>query len=97
MSDSMFVEVFKTNVNDKYQASMLIDEIRNYFEDYEANFDLDDCDRILRVRSATRYVEPKQLINMLKLHGVEAQVLPDDDELAGEALLDDLNNYLEKN
>jgi hypothetical protein len=40
------IEVFKTNVQTKDQASMLVASIRKAFVDHQANFDLDDCDKI---------------------------------------------------
>ena len=46
----MVVEVFKTNVNKRRQANRLLDAIHNAFGNHKANFDLDDCDRILRVQ-----------------------------------------------
>ncbi len=36
----MMVEVFKTNVADKDQANILVDQIHKNFTDYKANFDL---------------------------------------------------------
>ena len=47
------VEVFKTNVKDPHHAAMLIDCIHKSFDGYNANFDLEDCDKILRVKSAS--------------------------------------------
>lgn len=72
------VEVFKTNVREQYQAKLLIAQIHKIFEDYTANFDLDDCDKILRVESSKGFVDAFQLIALLKDLGFEAEVLPDD-------------------
>jgi len=72
------VEVFKTNVHDRYQASVLIDQIHRNFENYQANFDLDDCDRILRVQCQEGYIESDLLINLLKNFGFHGEILPDD-------------------
>jgi hypothetical protein len=72
------VEVFKTNVRDRDQARMLLDRIHTTFTGYRANFDLDDCDNILRVKSATGPIQPSCLISLLKDLGVEAEVLPDE-------------------
>ena len=72
------VEVFKTNVNDKNTASILIDEIHQSFVAYTANFDLDDCDKILRVKSTHGIVHPSGLIKILHRYGFTAEVLPDD-------------------
>ena len=72
------VEVFRTNVNDLDHANMLIELIHNSFAEYQANFDLDDCDRILRVESTTGLVQSSFLILLLKNSGFIAEILPDD-------------------
>lgn len=72
------VEVFKTNVHDFHQAAMLIGEIQSVFSDYTANFDLEDCDKILRVKSARGTIQSSTLISLLKNFGFDAEVLPDD-------------------
>ncbi|HKH62221.1 MAG TPA: hypothetical protein VKA49_15370 [Flavitalea sp.] len=71
------IEVFKTNVESHDQAKMLIEEIHRSFAGYKANFDLQDCDNILRVKSVTESVESDCLINFLKKFGFEAEILPD--------------------
>lgn len=70
------IEVFKTNVEDRDHANMLVDQIHKSFEDHNANFDLEDCDRILRVKCATGSVQSSLLINLLAGHGFSAEVLP---------------------
>lgn len=72
------VEVFKTNVDNDDQASLLIARIHETFADYTAGFDLDDCDRILRVKSSTGSIQPLAVIRLLKKFGFDAEVLPDD-------------------
>lgn len=74
----MQVEVFKTNVRRHDDARMLIDQIQKTFSEYTANFDLQDCDKILRVISVDRSINSSLLIGLLKKFGFEAQVLPDD-------------------
>ena len=39
------IEVFKTNVNEKEHARMLLDRIHTAFWHCRANFDLEDCDK----------------------------------------------------
>jgi len=56
---------------------MLIERIHRTFTEYKANFDLEDCDRILRVTSSTGPVEARRLIRLLKELGFNAEVLPD--------------------
>jgi hypothetical protein len=72
------VEVFKTNVECSLQAGRLVKRIHQTFRDYKANFDLQDCDHILRIKSATGQVHVYSLIRFLKDAGCEAQVLPDE-------------------
>jgi hypothetical protein len=72
------IEVFKTNVLDAGQAKVLVSVIHQNCADYQANFDLDDCDKILRVKSKSQAVQPRQLIDLLKDFGYRAEVLSDD-------------------
>lgn len=74
------IEVFKTNVENYDQAIILLDHIHQTFADYKANFDLQDCDNILRVKSRS-FVEADCLINFLKDFGIHAEVLPDDQQV----------------
>ncbi|EHQ30601.1 hypothetical protein [Mucilaginibacter paludis] len=71
------VEVFKTDVSERCHANMLIAQIHQIFTDYKANFDLEDCDRILRVKCANGTVHPPCLIELLKDFGFHAELLPD--------------------
>lgn len=72
------VEVFKTNVNSRCYANMLIYQIQQAFTEYSVNFDLEDCDRILRVKSTAGSIQPLPLIDFLKRFGCAAEVLPDE-------------------
>lgn len=69
------VEVFKTNVTDRDQASLLVKEIQSAFSDYKATFDLDDCDKVLRVCCPVGAVSNHLLIGLLRDFGFEAEVL----------------------
>lgn len=69
------IEVFKTNVADREIANMLIDQIHLTFIGYQANFDLEDCDKILRVRFDSGIVQPSLIISLLKYFKYEAEVL----------------------
>jgi len=43
------VEVFKTNVNEPSEAGLVLKMLRLYLPEARINFDLQDCDRVLRV------------------------------------------------
>jgi len=75
------IEVFKTNVKDKTQSQVLIEMIHSAFPTYKVNFDLEDCDKILRVCGITNPLQAFQIINLLKDFGVRAEVLPDEVQL----------------
>ena len=43
------VEVFKTNIEEEYQAQKLIEVLNTSFPDCKINFDLEDIDKVLRI------------------------------------------------
>jgi hypothetical protein len=44
------VEVFKTNVRSIRKAKLIIQKLAEEFPAHNINFDLNDCDKILRVQ-----------------------------------------------
>jgi len=44
------VEVFKTNVRSIREARFIIQKLAEEFPKYKINFDLSDCDKILRIQ-----------------------------------------------
>ena len=87
------VEVFKTNVKDQGHAKLLIDQIHKTFLDYKANFDLDDCDKILRVKSTSGSIESAFVIDLIKDYGFHAEVLPDEFPPVSQGVLINMNIY----
>lgn len=71
------VEVFKTNVETGEQAERLVRLILENFPEYAVNFDLDDCDRILRVR-ASASIRESSVLAILHTSGFDAAVLSDE-------------------
>lgn len=45
------VEVFKTNIDCETVANEVMMDLQTIFPAYKINFDLDDCDRIMRIES----------------------------------------------
>ena len=43
------IEVFKTNVKTQKHATYMLVMLTEIIPDFKINFDLDDCDKILRV------------------------------------------------
>jgi hypothetical protein len=73
------VEVFKTNVCDHVNAAILVAKIHDAFRGYSANFDLDDCDKILRIECNSDCIQTTYVIKLLKDFGYAAQVLSDNE------------------
>jgi hypothetical protein len=76
----LMVEVFKTDVRDPRQASKLVTRIHYAFPNYEVNFDLEDCDKILRIKCEGELIPVAPIIRILKRAGYHASVLPDEVE-----------------
>jgi hypothetical protein len=76
------IEVFKTNVNKPAQAEQLVQLIQQTFAGYNANFDLEDCDRILRIKSRT-LINSGEVIRLLSRMDISVSVL--DETVAPEA------------
>jgi hypothetical protein len=72
------VEVFKTDVSNCEDAEKLIDQILLNFPNYKVNFDLEDCDLILRVQSFEGSIIPQSIILILAQNGFYAEILEDD-------------------
>jgi hypothetical protein len=69
------IEVFKTNVTEQHHANMIVDRIHHAFTDHQANFDLEDCDKILRVKCTGGIISSPCLIALLQNLGFNAEVL----------------------
>ena len=67
------VEVFKTNVELQEHATALLKELSYKFPQIKINFDLEDCDRILRVEGNS--IVPHKIIETLNTKGYRCQVL----------------------
>ena len=67
------VEIFKTNVQHPKQAVMLLAALSQEFPLFKINFDLDDCDRILRVEGEN--IAHEEIIELITLNGCQCNIL----------------------
>lgn len=67
------IEVFKTNVEKVQQAILLVDELSLHFPGSKINFDLDDCDKILRIEGIHFLTEKVMLL--LEENGFKCRLL----------------------
>ena len=67
------VEVFKTNVQKKTQSKMLLYILSEAFPSFKINFDLSDCDKVLRVEGDN--MEALRIMILVKEYGFNCEVL----------------------
>ncbi|HEY1009591.1 MAG: hypothetical protein ACO1NS_15200 [Daejeonella sp.] len=71
------IEVFKTNVKGQDEAAWLVNLINSVFESYMVNFDLEDCDRIMRIKCDEAAIDSDSVIALLSYSGFTAEILED--------------------
>jgi hypothetical protein len=71
------IEVFKTNVNSEEDADLLLLQIHVCLPACKANFDLEDRDSILRIKSVNA-ADYDFVIKILESNGFEAEILTDE-------------------
>lgn len=67
------VEVFKTNIAEGQQHEHILTVLTERFPGFTINFDLEDCDRILRVEA--KKLNPSQIVECLQHNGYWCEVL----------------------
>lgn len=67
------IEIFKTSVDTVRKAETILALLHNHFPSAEINFDLEDCDKILRVKGEKFC--PSCIVRILVIKGFECLVL----------------------
>ncbi len=67
------VEVFKTTVQEADEAHVIIQRLLEHFPDYLINFDLEDCDKILRIKG--EQIDSEQICKIVEQTNVQCFVL----------------------
>lgn len=70
------VKVYKTNVKDPSKADSILDEIRYKLPGSDPSFDLDDCDKVLRIEFATQSTKDHELDLIFEHFGNHLEPLP---------------------
>lgn len=63
------IHIFKTDVHCQQDANKIIDALFKIYPEYIINFDLEDCDNILRIEGAK--ITTNTIINCLELFGYQ--------------------------
>ena len=67
------VEIFKTNVHDVLQAEKVLAMLNIRFPAFMINFDLHDCDKILRVKGESIPID--EIMSLVSANGVQCSLL----------------------
>jgi len=67
------VEVFKTNVYEAEKSDLIFQKLHKHFPENKINFDLDDCDKILRVEGNN--ILPGKIIEIVEQEGHFCEIL----------------------
>ena len=73
----VMIEVFKTSIENSRQANVLKELLLMANPTLEINFDLDDCDRILRIKNIEKVVDISSVLKILNETGIYVEVLAD--------------------
>jgi len=68
------IEVFKTNVSRKKDAVKIIRKLTMLEPNYSANFDIQDCDHILRIES-NKKIQHDSVIALLKYNNFNCEII----------------------
>jgi hypothetical protein len=72
------IEIFKTNVETEREARLLKSFLSELFPTAKITFDLEDCDRILRIEMGDEPAELLKAAEILAKNGFFCEVLPDE-------------------
>ncbi|WP_456311949.1 hypothetical protein [Pseudomonas shirazensis] len=67
------IEVFKTNVEEIEQSKMIVVKLLEHYPNSHINFDLEDCDRILRIHALS--ISNHKIIELLNSFGYQCEAL----------------------
>jgi hypothetical protein len=70
------IEIFKTSICKNHQAVAIIKCLQQYFPHYQINFDLEDCDRILRIETQRNDINNKTIEGIVIARGYSCSHLP---------------------
>jgi len=72
------IEVYKTNILKKKQAKEIKKQIKHKFPNYCVDFDLADCDHILRIETFNEALDNHAIINSVQKLGFDIEILTDE-------------------
>lgn len=70
------IKVYRTNVMERSKAQDILDKIRLYIPDSKPSFDLEDCDKVLRVELQKKPMDDIKIRGLVKATGHHIEELP---------------------
>ncbi len=70
------VKVYKTDVTDKSEAAAIAKYLIHEFPSCDVSFDLDDCDKVLRIESSNGSIDEQKVREILGRFYHEIETLP---------------------
>ncbi|RNL84675.1 hypothetical protein ED312_13380 [Sinomicrobium pectinilyticum] len=67
------VEIFRTNVRDEIMADKVVSVLLDNFPEATINFDLEDCDRILRIEDIR--IDTEKVKNILHTYQIHVELI----------------------
>lgn len=67
------VEVFSTNIQNEEEANLILKKLRYHYPAHKINFDLEDCDKILRIAGEDICISI--VTELFELHGFQCIML----------------------
>jgi len=71
------VQVFKTDVEDQVIARHIVRFLQQTFSHCRINFDLEDCDKVLRIESSQTSIEEREVQLLMAGYGHHCELLQD--------------------
>jgi len=69
------VWVYKTDVDEVVEANKIMEIINRKFPAWDVSFDLEDCDKVLRIESHNGVIDENEIINILEKFGHQIEQL----------------------
>lgn len=69
------IKVYRTDVEKKQKAEEILEKIRTLFPGSKPSFDLEDCDKVLRVELHKQPIDDKKIKNLIKASGYHIEEL----------------------
>lgn len=75
ISNMSTVKVYKTNVDERSEATSILDDIREKLPGSDPSFDLEDPDKVLRIESPSNGIKDRDIREIVHEHGYSMEGL----------------------